>query len=220
MTNFTFSSYNAKLSCTKDFSGLTCEGIVFGEWKRLRFVEGAQVKVKFINKTLSATIIRFTEKNVYLAYGENKIKKVSYFDLVNANYTIETCIRLEKEGFGPYTYKGKISQEFDNWRVRLSEAMYIRREYNMPEHQPSPAVDFYLRDYQHEISNFIFAFKDFKQLFNWFTLSDVQLMLREGFEIKVYQQGIDYAESVYSDKQLALIKDKEAVSKVYPSRAA
>lgn len=217
--NFTYTHYYGSFECSFNGTSLTAEGVLHKEYKKFTFEVGNACRLKFKHKRAEGIIQSFTKKFVVIAV-EDSIKKVTFEDFISDNIWLNTCIRLEKNGVGPYQCK-EVSEEFKAWREKICKAHTERRDNGeRGEHQPTPDQDSHLEDYAHHIRKMTFGFKDYNQMFNWFSLEEVQFMVKEGFEIKHCQEGRDFAETIGAYHQVAMIKTKEAYQEIInsPSR--
>lgn len=197
-----------KLKYNVNYSCIVAQGTVNGDYKLLKFSVGNNCTIKFRTKKIPATILAITPKYVLVSVNDTT-KRVSHEDFIYQNAYIETIIRIEKNGSGPYTAED-VSESFKEWRKEHNKEIrneFLEKGYSS---RPAPSIDSYLKKYLGVSGRMHFAFSNHNQLFSWFSLEEVQAMIKEGFEIVVYQKGRDYFDSFYSNKQIGFAKTREA----------
>lgn len=212
-------SYRAEFSLTlyKKENGelcLTLEGVGWDKYFFLKFEAGFPAKAKIYYKTYTGVIKKITKKYVYITI-DGKDRKHSLADFALLNYHTRTFIRIEKNGIGPYqTKKENLSEAMLQWREKQSNLFQRRREEGISHVQPSPDISFSEYNTQAVCHNCLFAFEDHKQLFEWFSLEEVSFLVKEGYEITVKQEGVDFEDYIYSRDQIAYLKKGVSLDKI------
>lgn len=202
--------YRTKIKChfsQKNF--LFCEGEYIDfemntQYIYLRFFPNKDqfCYTRHRGERVQAKIISFTNNKIIVSY-KGKKKFDNLVDFVHNNKDLETCVRIERNGVGPYN-SAYISSDFNNWREKQRQK----------ENQPLPSNDHGLRRFSGVTEYCVFAFKDFKQMFNWFNLSDVLFLLKNEFNIVYKQKGLEYFESFHGKSQVAIVVDETLYDKI------
>lgn len=204
---FDINTYLTELRCELVDQELIVEGFVFKCFKQLKFTPSTIVSTKFRQKEVKGTLIRFTKTKAIISWNGIE-KRDDLKDFVMNNRTTECCFRIEKDGFGPYRSPNP-TPELIQWRKYQKLKMDQQRDNDLKITQPSPSEDFGLSLYNNLPFYTNFAFKDYDQLFNWFSLEDIQFLIKQGFSIVSKQKGLDYYESFGSSAQIAYCRNEE-----------
>lgn len=198
--------------CEFDGNQIVCEGYSWGQYKLLRFPVGCTVHVKFGHQRVKAKIKSYTKTKCVLDIDGTREKRISFSDLIQQNHSTEICIRIEKNGVGPYRCKETVSEEFLAWKKEASRLFY--EDQDSRNKRPAPEEDSTLSQYYNVGSLSSFGFKSYEQMFEWFPLSEISFLITHGFSVVVKQKGLDYFESLSSYRQMAIVKDEESYNSI------
>lgn len=199
MISFTIKNTFFSFKCEISNGTLLTEGTVENKYKLLKFSTGNSCR-------LGGKLTHIKDISDLLVTTGEGTSSFERFLVENAR--TETCLRIEKEGFGPYSCKN-VSPSYRQWVAKQLEQAQIRRWNGEEENQPSLAQDRELNIFAPHVDLFNFAFNSYEQLWQWFKLEEIQKMRQEGFELVTKQKGRDYFGSFHSKYQSLLVKTEE-----------
>jgi hypothetical protein len=150
-----------------------------------------------------ALVIKITEDFVTLRVIGNKVtNKVSIENFISDNYTAQTLIRLEFNGKGLYSASKELPLEIKTMLEQHKEESRNGERHNQPVPKCSNILEM--------IEFWKFAFNSYEQLFNWFTLSEISLMMKHNVKIVNLQEFVDFEKTLYSSEQVAYTTNTES----------
>lgn len=195
-------SYNYDLTITLENNKLSYEGIIFKKkYINHSFSIGTPCLVKFRTKKVEGIISKISAKFITIDIPTlNTTKKSSLEDFIQANFTLESYIRLEYNNEGIYQCKEIPTPIKELFNQHQEE---IRNEER--KNQPLPWASFGYNFTSH-LKDFKFAFPNYEAMFNWFSLDEIQLFMNHNVKIVYVQELRDFVDTVYSSEQIAYTK--------------
>ena len=209
---FKVNYHKIELNCRQENNLLMAEGLVDGEHKLLRFIPGSMVSLKFQSRSVIGQLVRFSKNNILISF-EGKEKRVPYQDFIIQNSHVQVLIRLEKDGVGPYRQLNP-SPALCAWVENERNLHTKMKQEEDRQTKPVPEEDPLLSQYILMGSLCQFAFRNYAQLFQWFSIQDITFLTKEGFKVAYKQKGLDYYDSFFSYHQAAYALTKDQFTKV------
>jgi hypothetical protein len=157
-------------------------------------------------QSIQAKVIKVLENEIHIQNKRSKtIKKYSIYEFIQMNYTMDTLIRLEYKGKGLYSNWKQFWEELPEDQKQLFQNQFVRNKSDRG-YKPRPEQSF-----RYQVNNdWKFAFNSYDQLFKWFHLDELIILMNNGVEIKYLQKLVDYCETIVSSEQVMYTNNPQA----------
>ena len=213
--------YNYQLNYKIENQLILVNGLIENKPTILKFTTGSKIELEFRQKRTVGEILKINHKTkkVQVKISETQTKKIDIPTLISKNRFTEVCFRLENnKQEGPYRSSNP-SESLLKWREAKRKQYEQERNYGYSHLHPTSENDLHLRSYPLINLYGQFGFKSLEQLYNWFTVEDIEYLRKEGFNIIIKQKGLDYFDSFYSSTQMVIVKNEEDYNKILYSKS-